>query len=468
MTKELGDVLGAAEAATERGLPAFDHVVMAKDVTRKAKRRRTMREARTGFLATAAVGALGLGGFLAYDHFKDVTPVVPPDVSSTTGPSPSPTTSGDWPDVADRAVTTGDGLPDAVALTGEAYATADTGWVLSIFDSTQRGGVDEPIEGERVLSLISTVGERFEVANLTPYGSPHLAAWDTERQVALIVEGGYVALTVDLASGEVIGEWQFCGQRSPMSATDLPGDQWLLRGDCEGNGIGGIYADDFSLVTEEGVEKGGGGVTVTDIGDIQVKSDSELPAAEIFVAVHPDGTEVAMQSVGDASDCYPRGPSLMGGLAVTCYGTSEMRDTGWDLWADRGVIWNLDLDGGAPTEIAGLDTYTAIENLMGEALSDEGISLNAYYLAGDHEVVAHGGVVVAVLDENGPVLMTNGEYGATTCYGGVGGTVLVAGDGPLWTWDATTGATVTLLPVPEFSEIGFWVGASEGGAIIHP
>jgi hypothetical protein len=464
MTNELGDVLGAAEAATERGLPAFDHVVMAKDVNRRTKRRRTMREAGTGFLATVAVGALGLGGFLAYDHFKDVTPVVPPDVSSTTGPVPSPTTGDDWPDVADREVTMGDGIPDAVALTGEALGSVDTGWVLAIYDSTYYRGMNEPIPGKRVLYLISPQGERFEVANLTEYGSPHLAAWDTDRQVAFIVENQYVTFTVDLASGEVANEKTICGQDGSIKATDLPGDRWLLRGNCEGEGIDGIYTDDATLVTQEGIEKGGGFFTVYDIGDVQVRYESEMPPAESYVAVHADGTKVAMLPVGDEVQCFPQGPSLAGGVAVTCWGEGDIA-----------TIWNLDLNGGEPTLIAGPDTLNAIESALGEALPYEGVMLNSYRLAGDQEVISVGGAGtwVAVLGEDSPIVLTNGESWADWCYGGVGQTVLVSGLGALWTWDASTGVSVDLLPMPVPPEPqpgadGEWAGPNEGGAIIHP
>lgn len=465
MTRELRDVLGAAEAATERGLPAFDHVVMARGVTRRAKRRTATRQAVTGLVAGVSLGVVGFGGYFAYDKLSDeVNPVVIP--SPTDGPQPTPT--GDWPDVADRAVTTGVGLPDAVALTGEAYATADTGWVLAIFDSTKYNGIEEPTQGERVLYLVSPTGEQYEVANLTRYGSPHLAAWDIERQVALIVEGRYVALTIDLASGEVTHEWQFCGEGGSMTAKDLPGDEWLLRGFCSGEALDGVYADDFTFVTDEGIVKGGEGITVMDIGDIQVRYEFEMPPAQSFRAYHSDGTEIALQPVGDEVQCFPQGPSRMGGLAVTCYGLDDMRESGMSLWPDRGEIWNLDLNGGVPTQIAGLDYYATIEDLLGWPEDSEGISLNGYTLAGDNDVVAYSGVFQAVLDEGGPILMTNGERLASTCYGGVGGTVLLTGDGELWTWDSRTGETITLIPVTEPGGDAVWVGASEGGAIIHP
>ncbi|MBN2177318.1 MAG: hypothetical protein JW722_06635 [Demequinaceae bacterium] len=455
MTKELSDVLGAAEAATERGLPAFDHVVMAKGVTRRAKRRRGMRQAGTGLLAATSIGALGLVGFLAYDHFQDVTPVVTPSV--TDAPNPSPTGNVDWPEVADREVTTGVGLPDAVALTGEAYATADTGWVLAIFDSTKRSNVSDPVEGERVLYLVSPAGERFEVANLTRYGAPYLAAWDTERQVALIVEGRYVALTLDLASGEVTHEWQFCGEGGYMKAEDRPGEEWLLRGFCSGEPLDGIYTDDFTFVTDDGIVTGGEGITVMDVGDVQVRYEFEMTPAQSFRAYHPDGTEVAMQPVGEYIACYPMGPSLSGGLAVQCWAEG-----------DSVTYWNLDLDGGPATPITTSATIGAIEAASGGSLPAEGAVVTGYCLAGDQEALITSHPAVVVLDEGSPVVVTNGEYRATWCFGGVGGTVLVTGVGPLWTWDAASGITVTLLPVPEPGDDGVWVGAAEGGAIIHP
>jgi hypothetical protein len=367
-------------------------------------------------------------------------------------------------------VTLGDGLPSAAPLTDGVLQSVGSGWVLAVFDSTFRPGVDEPTQGERVLYLVSPAGERYEAANLTQYSSPYLAAWDTERNVALLVDSRSSTLTVDLASGQVTHEWQFCGEGGSMTARSLGDGEWLLRGFCSGAALDGRYSDDGTLLGTEGIVQGGEGVTVMDVAETQVRYEFEMPPAESFVAYRADGSQVAMQPVGDEDQCFPRGPSLTGGLAVTCYGTKEMEATGWDLWADRGVIWSLDVNGGAPTEIAGLGTYAALEALLGEAFPYEGFGINYYCLAGDRAAIiaSGGGTWVAVLDEDGPIIMRNGEYGATTCYGGVDDTVLVAGVGPLWTWNARSGEVVTLLPVPEPGDDGVWVGASEGGAIIHP
>lgn len=457
MTKELRDVLSQAEASTASGLPGFDYVVLARGVIRKAKRRRAVRNVGTGMVAVAALGVLGIGGSIVYGQFNNSEPGIPVP-SESFGPTPSPTEAPEWPDVAAREVTTGAGLPSAVALTGEALDSSETGWVLAIFDSTFRSNTEAPIDGERVLYLISPAGERFEVANLTEYGAPYLAAWDTERDVAFIVENRYVALTVDLASGEVTGEWQFCGEGGSMNATDLPGDQWLLRGFCSGESLDGIYSDDGTFVTDEGVVKGGEGVTVMAVGDTQVTFEFEAAPDEAFRAYHADGTEIAVRPVSDDLGCYPLGPSLTGGLAVQCWGEG-----------DEVSLWSLDLDGGAATPIATTATLSAIESASGGSLPASGAFLAGYQAVGEFDALLTSHPAVVVLGADSPIVLTNGEYRGTSVYGGVGHTVLVAGVGPLWTWDAAnSGAIVTLLPVPEPGDDGVWVGASEAGAIIHP
>jgi len=432
--------------------------VMARGVTRRAKRKRTARSAGVALLAVASIGVLGTAGYVAYDHFGSLTPAVTPTASATDGPVPSPSpTHHDWPNVADRPVTTGEGLPDAVALNGQALGSVDKGWVLSIFDSTFRPGVADPIQGERVLYLVSPSGERYEVANLTKYSAPHLSAWDMEREVAFIVENNYVALTVDLASGKVTHEWQFCGEGGSLRAEDRPGDEWLLRGFCSGAGLDGIYKDDGTFVTDSGVVKGGEGVTVMDVGDTQVRYEFEMPPAQSYVAYHADGTQVPLQPVGDSVACYPMGPSLTGGLAVQCWGEG-----------DAVTIWNLDLNGGAATPIANAGTLTAIEDASGGFLPAAGATITGYVVAGDYEGITTSHPAAVALKGLTPTILTDGGIAGTYCYGGVGETVLVEGSGALWEWDGSTGTTVTLLPIRTPPGEGTWVGAAEGGAIIHP
>ncbi len=458
---ELSEVLSGAELRTAAALPGFDVAVLSRNVAKRARRQRAVRAARTGALALALVVAAGVGGAYGWAAIRDNQPAVPgPSASPSESASPSPSVS---PEEAGRAVTVGDGIPSSQPLTRVALASAGRGWVLAMFDSTFRASGADPIDGQRILYLVSPAGDRYEVANLTQYASPVLAAWDTDRNVAFLVESRYVALTVDLASGEVTHEWQFCGEGGSLVARSL-GGEWLLRGFCSGSSLDGRYADDGTSLGADGVVQGGEGVTVMDVGDVQVRYEFEMPSAESYVAYRADGSHVALEPVGPATACYPQGPSLKGGLAATCYGSSEMTATGMDLWADRGVVWSLDVNGGAPTEVAGPDTYAALEILLGDAFPHEGIGINGYCLAGDHEAViaSGGGAWVFVLGQESPILMANGEYVATTCYGGVDDTVLVAGVGPLWTWDASNGRTVMLLPVPEVIAEHGWVRAKTG------
>jgi hypothetical protein len=331
------------------------------------------------------------------------------------------------------------------------------GWVLAVFDSTFRLGEEEPTQGQRVLYLVSPAGDRYEVANLTRYSSPYLAAWDTERNVALLVDTRSVVLTVDLAAGEVTHEWQFCGEGGSLTARSLGDGEWLLRGNCSGAALYGRYSDDGTPLGAEGIVAGGEGITVIDVGDIQVRYEFEMPPEESYVAYRADGSQLALEPVGPTTACYPLGPSLTGGLAVQCWGEG-----------DAVSIWNLDLAGGAPSPIAVPETLAAIEAVTGGPLPDPNAVLTGYCLAGNHEALVTSHPAVAVLGEDGPTVLTDGVFRATACLGGVGDTVMVSGLGPLWTWNARTGETVTLLPVPAPGAEGTWVGVSEGGAIIHP
>jgi hypothetical protein len=451
---ELADVLSGAESRTEAALPGFDTAVLARAVSTRVRRGRALRATRTGVVALAVIGAIGVGGAYGLAALRDNTPAVPgPAVSPSISAAPSPD-----PEISEgAAVTVGEGLPSAAPLTEEVLASVGSGWVLALFDSTFRPGVDEPIQGQRVLYLVSPQGERYEVTNLTRYSSLYLAGWDTERNVALLVDARSTIVTIGFGAGGLIHEWQFCGEGGSLSARPLGDGEWLLRGFCSGAALDGRYADDGRLLGSEGIVPGGEGITVMDAGDTQVRYEFEMPPAESYVAYREDGTSVPLEPVGPTTACYPLGPSLIGGLAVQCWGEG-----------DAVSIWNLDLEGGAPSPIAVPETLGAIEAASGGALPAGGAALTDYCLAGDHEALVTSHPAVAALGEDGPTILGDGEYRATSCLGGVGDTILVAGQGPLWTWNARTGAVVTLLPVPEPGDDGVWVGASEGGAIIHP
>ena len=453
---ELAEVLSGAESRTEAALPGFDVAVLTRGVAKRVRRRRAVRVARTGVFGLALVAAIGVGGAYGLGALRDNEPAVPgPSVSPSIGATPSAS-----PDPSVGAVTLGEGLPSAEPLTGSVLQSAGSGWVLAVFDSTFRPGVEEPTQGERVLYLVSPAGERYEVANLTRYASPYLAGWDTERNVAILVDTRSTMLTVDLASGDVTHEWQFCGEGGSLWAQSLGDGEWLLRGFCSGAALDGRYSDDGALLGSEGIVPGGEGVEVVDVGDVQVRYEFEKPPEESYVAYRADGSRLALPAVGPTTQCFPIGPSLTGGLAVLCWGEDD---------ADTGSIWNIDLDGAAPTPIASPETLGAIDAASGGALPAAGAMFSGYCLAGDHEALMTSHPAVVALGEDGPtILSNNGEYRATVCLGGAGDTFLVAGQGPLWTWNAGSGEIVTLLPVPEPGDDGVWAGASEGGAIIHP
>lgn len=456
---ELAEVLSGSESRTEGALPGFDVAVLTRGVAKRVRRQRAIRTARTGAIALALVAAVGVGGAYGLGAIRDSAPAVPgPVASPSVSAAPSPSGS---PGEVGRSVTVGAGIPSAHPLTGAVLASAGSGWVLAMFDSTFRESGMDPIDGQRMLYLVSPAGERYEVANLAQYQSPVLAAWDTDRNVAFLVDSRYVALTVDLATGEVTHEWQFCGEGGSLTARSLGGAEWLLRGSCSGSTLDGRYADDGTPLGADGVVQGGEGVTVMDVGDVQVRYEFEMPPAESYVAYRADGSHVALKPVGPTTACYPLGPSLTGGLAVQCW------DSGGAV-----SIWNLDLAGGAPSPIGVPATVAAIEAASGGPLPDPTAVLSGYCIAGNHEALITSHPAVAVLGEDGPTVLSDGTFRATACHGGVGDTVMVSGAGPLWTWNARTGETVTLLPVPAVVPAsgaeGVWVGVSEGGAVIHP
>ncbi len=455
---ELSDALAQAEASTSAALPGFDEAVLVRTVTSRVRRTRGLRAFRVGVLAAVALAAVGSGTFLVASTMRQHTPVAPvpaPSGSGTVSPTPGPNPSAT--DGSSRPVTVADGLPSANPATAAIVSSAGTGWVLAVFDSSFRPVDGEPTAGERVLYLVSPTGDRYEVANLSDYSAPRLEAWDTNRNVAFIVENRYVSLTVDLSTGDVTHEWQFCGEGGSLRAAPTGDGHWLLRGSCSGTPLDGVYNDDGTPVASPGIVDGGEGVTVMDVGDVQVRYEFEKPPAESYVAYMPDGSHVALAAVSPETACYPLGPSLLGGLAVQCWGSG-----------DAVSIWNLPLDGGDATPIAVPETLRAIDAAAGGALPPDGAILTGYCLAGRHEAIVTSHPAVAVLGEDSPTVMVDGEYRATSCLGGEGDTTLLAGAGPLWTWNAATGAIVTMLPVPEPGDGGVWVGASENGAIIHP
>jgi uncharacterized protein GlcG (DUF336 family) len=59
---ELADVLSGAESRTEAALPGFDTAVLARAVSARVRRGRALRAVRTGVVAVAVIGAIGVGG----------------------------------------------------------------------------------------------------------------------------------------------------------------------------------------------------------------------------------------------------------------------------------------------------------------------------------------------------------------------------------------------------------------------
>lgn len=454
--RELGETLSAAEAATARALPGFDDAVVLRDVASRVRRRRTVRVVGNVLGASASIAAVAVGAVLVFGALEDRVPAVP---GPSVAPSPTPTegTMTPRPDDTPGPVTVADGLPDAHGMTRAVLSGAGRGWTLAIYDSTLRPRGSEPIDGERVLYLVSPSGDRYEAANLTRYQSPHLEAWDVARGLALIVDSRYQVVVVDLATGAAAEEWRFCGEGGSLVGSARGDGRWLLRGFCSGEALDGIYADDGSLVSTDGIVRGGEGVTVIDVGTTQVTYEFEVPPAQAFVAHPAGGGMVAIAPVGADVACYPLGPSADGGVAAQCW------------LADGSVeLWDLDITGGEPQLLADADTLAELDAQSGGAFPAGGASLVGYCRSAGRELVVTSHPAVVWVSETTVEALGNGELHAQACLGGERETFLLAGGGALWSWSAATGETVTLLPAPDPGDDGVRVGSSEGGAILHP
>jgi len=364
-----------------------------------------------------------------------------PHPSPSPSASPSASTSpGDLTGFVERPLTVGEYIPSAEALTAAVLASAGSGWVIAINDTSQINTAVDPhtvTPDQKVLYLISPVGVRYEIANLDTLGldSPNLVAWDDTRNLLLLAEDRLDLKVFDMATGIIDSSWTPCEGEGGVLSGEARGGNWLVRGNCEGDGFDGLYTDTGTLVPS-GIVGAGPYLTVMDVGDVQVQFEFEGLVDEKFVAFYPNGTSSPLPwSI--AGDCHPMGKGRGETLAMNCYS-----DTG------HLSVWELPVDGTAPTQVvtsAELEDFAASQGGYGptdfmitDYCSDSALRVVQFSFGDTMRLgVLYGGTVEAV----GQVPFTYRE-----CHAAKGTASLVSGDGHLWWVDFDTGTDVTMLP----------------------
>ena len=370
------------------------------------------------------------------------SPSATPESSSSATPVPSSSGPSDF---VTRPVTEGDYVPSADVLTVDVLDSAGSGWVVAIDDTTQIDTSVDPhavTPDQKILYLISPAGDRYELANLDALGldAPDLVAWDDARDLVLIEQDRTTLNVFDMATGAVSSSWTFCpGGAGKAMYGEARDENWLVRGGCEDSGIDGLYSDDGTLVPSGIVS--GWATHVIDVGDVQVTWEWEGLVDQKFVAVLPDGTSETLPWTDAGDDCYPlakgRGPTV----AMYCYGG-----------AGRLSIWELPVDGAAPTEVvtsAQLEDFAAAEGGYGPDeyrvsgyCSDSVLPIIQFSLGLGEPAYRLGALYGGDVQGIG----ADASYPFRACHAVSGTSALVSGGGGLWWVDLDIGGSVTLIP----------------------
>jgi hypothetical protein len=353
-----------------------------------------------------------------------------PTPSASASPSASP-----QPSFVERQVTVAPNVPASELLTEAVLESAGSGWVVAVYDATSRTdtGVESP--GPRVLYLISPDGARYEVGNLDTLGmtSPDLVAWDYARHKVLIVDNLMDMKVVDMVTGAIDGSWVFCDHEAYVRGSARDG-AWLLRGTCNGEGIDGLYGDTGAEVPSSIVGKGVG-LTVFDVGDVQVQSEFETAPDARFTAFYADGTQATLPS-SMAGDCYMLGKGKGDTFAAYCYSAEGTVD-----------VWEFPVDGSTPVDVISSAQLEALRLELGVP-NPAGFFVSGFCSAGELPVVE------VTWDQSRLGVLGGGSLSAAAqpphpfrhCLATSGTSALVSGDGLLWLTDFATGSTVELLP----------------------
>ncbi|HEX7590213.1 MAG TPA: hypothetical protein VF362_04460 [Demequinaceae bacterium] len=369
-------------------------------------------------------------------------PTPTPSVSASPSASPRPS-------FVERQVTVAPNVPVSELLTAAVLDSAGNGWVVAVYDATSRDdtGVESP--GPKALYLISPEGVRYEVGNLDTLGmsAPDLVAWDYARRKVLIVDNLMDMKVVDMMTGAIDGSWLFCDHEGYVRGSARDG-AWLLRGSCNGEGIDGLYGDAGVEVPSSIVGKGFG-LTVFDVGDVQVQSEFETAPDVRFTAFYADGTQATIPS-SMAGDCYLLGKGKGDTFAAYCYTSAGAVD-----------VWEFPVDGSTPVDVV---TSAQLEAFRLEL----GVPNPADFFVSGYCSAADLPVVEVTWDQSRLGVLKAGSLAAAAqpphpfrhCLAQSGTSALVSGDGLLWLTDFATGSTVELLPGSGASAAARVVGAA--------
>ncbi|MCJ7827276.1 MAG: hypothetical protein MUP36_03445, partial [Demequinaceae bacterium] len=365
-----------------------------------------------------------------------------PSPTPTSSASPSPPASSVAPPAfVERPVTVGPYVPDAEELTAVILASAGSGWVVAIDDTTQIDTAVEPhpiTPDQKILYLISPVGVRYELANLDGIGltEPNLVAWDSTRGFLLLVEDRHELNVFDMATGAVASSWTPCVGEGGVLYGEARGGNWLVRGTCEGDGFDGLYTDTGTLVPS-GIVGAGPYLTVKDVGDVQVQYEFEGLVDEKFIAFYLNGTSAPLPW-STAGDCYPLGKGRGETLAMYCYSNTGHLS-----------VWELPVNGTPPVEVVTsdqLEEFAANKGGFGPYdfwvsgyRSDSALQIVQFGLGDQIRLgVLYGGTVEGV--------SADPSYPFRRCHAVSGTSALVSGGGGLWWVNLDVGGSVTMIP----------------------
>ncbi len=414
---------------------------------------------RVWALIASAVALLAL---CAGAWFAGWWPFGGPNAEPTPTPSPTPSVSASpsaspSPSFIERQVTVAPNVPSSELLTEAALDSAGTGWVVAVYDATSKddAGVESP--GPRVLYLISPEGTRYEVGNLDTLGmsAPDLVAWDYARHKVLLVDNLMDLKVIDMVTGAIDGSWLFCDHEGYVRGSARDG-AWLLRGSCDGEGIDGLYGDTGVEVPSSIVGKGFG-LTVFDVGDVQVQSEFETPPDSRFTAFYADGTQATIPS-SVAGDCYLLGKGKGATVAAYCYAAEGTVD-----------VWEFPVDGSTPVDVVTSAQLGAFRLELGVPNPSD-FFVSGYCTAADLPVVevTWDQSRLGVLEAGVLTPVAQPPHVFRHCLDASGTSALVSGDGLLWLTDLATGTTVELLPGSGADAAAGVVGTEGYRALLQP